>query len=159
MSPPHLVDREMYHEPTGNWYDRTTWRRRRYSLAPRLAYECDGRLRPVFPGENCSSSANQKNVFDAAARQTSSSTGDTGAAATILMTRQAVVPMPQSDLFKPSEKLVGGQPLCPNCGRAMRLYSSKRTGTPGRDLVIFSCSECAQQQSALVEYEEIASAC
>ena len=65
--------------------------------------------------------------------------------------------MPQSDLFKLSEQPVGQPPPCPNCGRAMWLYSIKRTGTPGRELLTFSCSECAQQQTALVEREEVPS--
>jgi len=68
-----------------------------------------------------------------------------------------VDPVSQPDLFKPPEQPVG-EPPCPNCGRAMWLYCVERTGTPGRDLLTFSCSECAQQKTALVEYEEVASA-
>ena len=66
--------------------------------------------------------------------------------------------MPQFNLFKSPEQPVGKTPACPNCGRAMRLYDIARTGTPGRERLIFSCSECAQQLTALVEYEEVASA-
>ena len=65
--------------------------------------------------------------------------------------------MPQLNLFK-SEQPIGKTPACPNCGRAMRLYDIARTGTPGCERLIFSCSECAQQLTALVEYEEVASA-
>jgi len=66
--------------------------------------------------------------------------------------------MPQSNLFKSSEQPVGKTPACPNCGRAMRLYDIARTGTLGRERLTFSCSECAQQYTALVEHEEVASA-
>ena len=63
--------------------------------------------------------------------------------------------MPQFNLFKSSEQPVAKTPACPNCGRAMRLYDISRTGTPGCKRLIFSCSECAQQRTALVEYEEV----
>ena len=66
--------------------------------------------------------------------------------------------MPQFNLFKSSEEPVGKTPACPNCGRAMRLYDISRTGSPGCKRLIFSCSECAQQRTALVEYEEVDSA-
>ena len=64
--------------------------------------------------------------------------------------------MPQFNLFKSSEQPVAKTPACPNCGRAMWLYDIAHT--PGRDRLTFSCSECAQQHTALVEYEEVASA-
>jgi len=66
--------------------------------------------------------------------------------------------MPQSSLFKSSEQPVGKTPACPNCGRAMWLYDVARTGTPGREQLTFSCSECAQQCTAVIEYEDVASA-
>jgi len=66
--------------------------------------------------------------------------------------------MPQSSLFKSSEKPIGKTPACPNCGRAMWLYDVARTSTPGRERVTFSCSECAQQCTAVIEYEDVASA-
>ena len=66
--------------------------------------------------------------------------------------------MPQFNLFKSSEEPVGKTPACPNCGQAMWLYDVSRTGTPGCKRLIFSCSECAQQRTALVEYEEVDSA-
>ena len=62
--------------------------------------------------------------------------------------------MPQFNLFKSSEQPVAKTPACPNCGRAMRLYDISRS-TPGCKRLIFSCSECAQQRTALVEYEEV----
>jgi hypothetical protein len=61
--------------------------------------------------------------------------------------------MPQSDLFKPPKQPVGELPPCPNCGRGMWLYCIERTDTPGHDRRIFSCSECAQQKTILVNYE------
>ena len=63
--------------------------------------------------------------------------------------------MPQFNLFKSSEEPVAKTPACPNCGRAMRLYDISRTGPPGCKRLIFSCSECAQQRTALVEHEEV----
>jgi len=66
--------------------------------------------------------------------------------------------MPQFNLFKSSEQPVGQTPACPNCGRAMWLYDIARTATSGRERLTFSCSECAQQCTALVEYEEVDSA-
>ena len=66
--------------------------------------------------------------------------------------------MPQSNLFKSSEQPVGKTPACPNCGRAMWLYDIARTGTSGRERLTFSCSECAQHYTALVEHEEVESA-
>ena len=63
--------------------------------------------------------------------------------------------MPQFNLFNSSEEPVGKTPACPNCGRAMRLYDILRTGPPGCKRLIFSCSECAQQRTALVEQEEV----
>ena len=66
--------------------------------------------------------------------------------------------MPRSNLFKSSDRPVGKTPACPNCGRAMWLYNIAQTGTLGRERLTFSCPECAQQHSALVEYEEVASA-
>jgi hypothetical protein len=38
----------------------------------------------------------------------------------------------------------------------MWLYDVARTGTPGREQLTFSCSECAQQCTALIEYEDVA---
>jgi RNase P subunit RPR2 len=64
--------------------------------------------------------------------------------------------MPQFNLFKSEQPI--GKTACPNCGRAMRLYDIARTRTPGCERLIFSCSECAQHLTALVEYEEVASA-
>ena len=63
--------------------------------------------------------------------------------------------MPQFNLFNSSEQPVAKTPTCPNCGRAMRLYDISRTGSPGCKRLIFSCSECAQQRTALVEHEEV----
>ena len=84
--------------------------------------------------------------------------GGTSSIVTVCMSEGSGCPVPQSDLFKLSEQPVREPPPCPNCGRAMWLYSIKGTGTPGRDLLTFSCSECAQQQTAFVEREEVASA-
>ena len=63
--------------------------------------------------------------------------------------------MPQFNLFNSSEEPVAKTPACPNCGRAMRLYDISPIATPGCKRLIFSCSECAQQRTALVEYEEV----
>jgi len=62
--------------------------------------------------------------------------------------------VPQSNLLKSSKQPVGKTPACPNCGRAMWLYDISRTGTSGRERLTFSCSECAQQRTALVECED-----
>ena len=45
------------------------------------------------------------------------------------------------------------QPLCPNCGRGMWLYCVQPTAAPHHEQRIFSCSECAQQKTILVNHE------
>lgn len=57
-----------------------------------------------------------------------------------------------SDLFRTPEGFVGEEPLCPNCGRGMWLYSVQPIAS-GREQRIFSCSECAQQKTLLVKHE------
>jgi len=66
--------------------------------------------------------------------------------------------MPLSSLFKSSQQPVGKTPACPNCGLAMWPYDVARTGMPGREQLTFSCSDCAQQCTALIEYEDVVSA-
>ena len=61
--------------------------------------------------------------------------------------------MLQPVLSKTLEQPVAEQPLCPNCGRGMRLYFVQSTDAPGCEQRVFSCSECAQQKTILVKHE------
>ena len=66
--------------------------------------------------------------------------------------------MPQFNLFKSSEQPVAKTPgvsqLRPS-NAAVRHFANWYAGCKR---LIFSCSECAQQRTALVEYEEVNSA-
>ena len=61
--------------------------------------------------------------------------------------------MLQPVLSKTLEQPVAEQPLCPNCGRGMRLYCVQSTDAPDYEQRVFSCSECAQQKTILVKHE------